>query len=180
MSADRDLTPSLVLRLRAGDGGAAGTLETLFRVPLQRFCLGYLGDPDEAEDAVQDVFAKVLESESVPDDFRVWLYTIARNHCLNLQRSRRRRRDAVRLPTGAIPAPSRTGFLTALVDHERQEQLEDAFAALSHGEQELLRLRYADALSRDEIASITALPVSVVKSRLYEAMKQLRGRLGSG
>ena len=41
--------------------------------------------------AVQEVFLKVLGASAVPDNFRAWIYRIARNHCLNLVRNRERR-----------------------------------------------------------------------------------------
>ena len=47
-----DLTPSLVARLRSGDTTAGGLLDRLYRQALVRFCRGYLGSREEAEDAV--------------------------------------------------------------------------------------------------------------------------------
>ena len=66
-----DLSVSLLTGLRAGDPQAAELVTTLFRPALLRFCLGYLGSVEEAEDAVQDVFAKVLQNSQVPDKPRV-------------------------------------------------------------------------------------------------------------
>ena len=42
-----------------------------------RLAWGYLSDLDDAEDAAQEIFCKVLEAETVPDDFRAWLYRVA-------------------------------------------------------------------------------------------------------
>ena len=83
----------------------ARSLERLHRSAVLRFCLGYLGSEAEAEDAVQDVFARALEVEERPQNLRVWLYTVARNHCLNLLRTRARRpADPLGAP-GARPRP---------------------------------------------------------------------------
>jgi len=58
----RELTPSLVARLPAGNTEAGALLDELYRQTMTRFCWGYLGNVEEAEDAVQDVFYKVLSS----------------------------------------------------------------------------------------------------------------------
>ena len=171
------MTATLLVQLRKGDEDAATLLETIYRPSILRLCVGYLGSPEEAEDAVQDVFAKVLATDTVPDAFRVWIYRIARNHCMNLLRDRHRRRDRDPLPESSRFGTLRTGFLTALVNAERQELVEQAFAQLTPGEQEALRLRYGEDLSRAEIAAVVDEPESTIKSRLFEGLKKLRERV---
>ncbi len=172
-----DLTPTLLLSLRDGDDAAAKLLESLYRPALLRFCLGYLGDPALAEDAVQEVFMKVLKTNSVPDAFRVWLFTIARNHCLNCRRRDQRHREEL-LPSGSKLEVSAAGFLTQLVDREQSEQVVEAFELLQGDEQEMLRLRYGEGLGRDEIAAIVGQTPGWVRERLFRGMESLRRRLG--
>lgn len=165
-------------RLRTGCADAARLLDDGVREPLRRFCLGYLADLHAAEDAVQEVFAKVLAGTDRPDNLRVWLFTVARNHCLNVLRADGRRRDAATLPSGSVLGRQRTGFLTGLVRQEQQERIDAEFAALPETEREVLRLRYADGLSRAEIAAVVGVAESVVKSRLFEGLQRLRARVG--
>jgi len=92
---------TLLTQLCARDEAAATDFDRLWRPRLVRFCAGYLKSRDETEDAVQDVIAKVLAVHEQPDEPRVWLYRIARNHCLNLLRSRNAQREEsleVRVP----------------------------------------------------------------------------------
>lgn len=175
-----DLTPSLVLRLRSGDTSVGQMLDALYRPLVHRLCLGYLHSPQDAEDAVQDVFQRVLQARTVPDSFRAWLCRIARNHCLNALRDRRRQPAPAQLPsdTHLQPAAARTGFLSALVARERHEIVERAYALLSQSERELLMLRYGEGLTRAEIAEVIDLPEVTVKSRLYEAVARLRRAVG--
>ncbi len=169
-----DLTPSLVLQLRNGEPGAARVLNQAYRTKLVRFCVGYLGRYEEAEDVVQDVFLRVLRSDTVPDRFRSWVYTIARNRCMDLLRARARRRDDRELPTESQIQIDLTGYLTRLVKKEREEHLRQLLTELTANQREVLRLRYGDELSRAEIAEVLDIPESYVKSRLYEGLEKLR------
>jgi RNA polymerase sigma-70 factor (ECF subfamily) len=169
-----DRTPSLVARLRSGDPEAGAFLDQLYRDALVRFCWGYLGRIDEAEDAVQDICYKTLTTKAVPDAFRSWLYRTARNHCLNLLRHRARCRDGVELPSASHVGELLTGHLTRLVRKEQQSRVGELVRSLPEAQREVLRLRYVEDLSRAEIAEVLEIPESLVKSRLFEGLKRLR------
>ena len=169
-----DLTPSLVGKVRAGDAQAGALLDQLHRQAITRFCWGYLGNVEEAEDAVQEVFCNVLKATEVPDNFRAWLYKIARNHCLNARRARARRRDRQVMPPDSQLSAHFTGNLTRLVKQELRSRIVHLLGALPSPQREALRLRYAENLSRSEIAYVLDIPESVVKSRLFEGLKKLR------
>ena len=169
-----DMTPSLVARLRRGDPEAGALLDDLYRDALVRFCWGYLGRMEEAEDAVQDICYKVLSSKSAPDAFRPWLYKTARNHCLNLLRRRARRKDGQELPPASQVREVLTGNLTRLVRNEQRSHLSELVLSLSEPQREVLRLRYVENLSRGEIAEVLEISESVAKSRLFEGLRRLR------
>ncbi|RKZ16000.1 hypothetical protein DRQ50_06785 [bacterium] len=170
-----DLTPTLVGRLRDGDDGAAGMLADLYRLPLLRFCLGYVGRQEEAEDVVQEVFLRVLNHETQPVNFRAWIYKIARNRCLDVQRARGRRRDDQAMPAASLLDAELTGSLTRIVRREQRVHLRRILAELPETQREILRLRYTEDLSRQEIAEVLDMPETLIKSRLYEGLVKLRG-----
>ena len=149
-------------------------LDELYRAPLLRFCWGYLGSVEEAEDAIQEIWYKVLTAETVPALFRPWLYKIARNQALNMLRHRAACKDARQLPAPSQVDALLTGLLTRLVNEEAKSRLADLVATLSEAQRETLRLRYVEGLSRAEIAEVLDVPVSAVKSRLFEGLKKLR------
>ena len=171
-----DLDASLVARIRARDPEAAVLLEKLYRQPMTRYCRSYLGDDEEARDAVQEIFGKVLKAAQVPDPdyFRPWLYRVARNHCNNVIRDRRRRTDGHALPPDSELDAESTGILTRLVKQEEKSRIMHAVAALPDKLREPLLLRYIAELPRAEIAYVLDIPESVIKSRLLEGLKKLR------
>ena len=153
---------------------AGGEELRAYRDALVRFCLGYVNSAEDAEDAVQDTLVKAASASVRPDNLRAWLYKVARNHCLNQRRARGRRRDAAPLPAGQAAAGTWAGELTRLVRAEQRSRVAHLVAALPEGAREVLRLRYIEGLSRAEVAEVLDLPESVVKSRIYEALRKLR------
>lgn len=169
-----DLTPSLVGKLRAGDAAAGTLLVELYYKPMIRFCWSYLGSTEDAEDAVQEVFCKVLKASEVPANFRAWLYKIARNHCLNVLRGRARRPDARPLAPSAAVDADLTGNLTRLVKQELRARMFHLVSALPVTHRESLRLRYVEGLSRGEIAYVLELSEGQVKERIFDGLRRLR------
>jgi RNA polymerase sigma-70 factor (ECF subfamily) len=169
-----DLTPSLVVQLREGRPDAGKVLDQLYRSRLVRFSLGYLGNREEAEDTVQDVFYRVLNNAAVPNNFRAWIYEICRNRCLDRLRAKNRRLDDQTLPTTSYFADHMTGNLTRLVKGEQRAQLWQRLAALPADQREVLLLRYTEGLSRAEISQVLGIPENLVKHRIYNGLEKLR------
>lgn len=178
MNAREELTPDLVVRLRAGDAAAAEMLERSYRADLVRFCQSYLQQHEDAEDAASEVIVRVLAARDVPGEFRPWILRIARNHCLNRLRDGGLRTHET-LASDVHRIATATGPLTNAARADDKLVLERTLARLSPEERELLRLRYVEDLQREEIALILDLPASVVKSRLYEAVARLRASSNS-
>lgn len=173
-SSPPDLTPTLVVKLREGNTAAARFLDQLYRPRLTRFCLGYLGQWDEAEDVVQDVFYKVLAATTVPENFRPWIYEICRNRCLDVLRGKNRKLDDQSLPASSYVAAQLTGSLTKIVKGENREHLLKRLEALPVDQREVLLLRYTEGLSRAEISQVLGVPENLVKHRIYNGLEKLR------
>lgn len=161
------------MRLQAGDAASADEWNRAWREHLVRFCARYLRRREDAEDAASEVILRVLAARDAPDEVRPWVLRIARNLCLNRLRDAPSRAEESLGTDVDVVAPA-TGPLTHAARADDCAQLERILALLSPAERELLRLRYVDELRRDEIATILDLPVSVVKSRLYESIERLR------
>ena len=132
-----------------------------------------LGNPIEAEDALQEVFLNVHRALGTFDPsraaFSTWLYRITVNHCLN----RRRKRELSLFPLGEVPghAPSPEGQIMT------DEVLEQALDSLSDKLRSVVVLRYYADLPYAEIGEILDVPLGTVKSRLSQALDTMRQTL---
>ena len=128
---------------------------------LYRAALSLLGDPQEAEDAVQDAFVRYLER--APEELEnpgAWLMRVLVNNCKSRLRLAWRRVGP--LPD-TLPAPAM----------EEREVLEELFA-LPPADRAVLHLYYYEGYTTDEIARITGQRPGTVRTRLSRAREKLR------
>jgi len=170
-------------------------IETLepFRVELTGYCYRVLGSGFEAEDAVQETLVRAWKAydtfDSARGSLRTWLYRIATNICIDMQRSAQRRALAVDLgPSGGQigePLPERVFVQPvpdALVLPEdqaiRKETVRLAFvAALQHlppRQRVVLILRDVLAWQAAEVAALLDITVASANSALQRARATLR------
>ncbi|MET8765026.1 RNA polymerase subunit sigma-70 [Lentzea sp. NPDC004782] len=170
-------------------------IETLepFRVELTGYCYRVLGSGFEAEDAVQETLVRAWKAydsfDSARGSLRTWLYRIATNICIDMQRSAQRRALAVDLgPSGGQigePLPERVFVQPvpdALVLPEdqaiRKETVRLAFvAALQHlppRQRVVLILRDVLAWQAAEVAALLDISVASANSALQRARATLR------
>jgi RNA polymerase sigma-70 factor, ECF subfamily len=135
---------------RAGDGAALDQLLALHERPLLALCAGILGQPEDAEDAVQETFLRALRALAAfreQSAFRTWLYRIALNVCLNRKSERP---FAVTLDEEhGSPAPD---ALSPEAMALRQLRIQEALASLLPRQRAILLLKERDAWSVSEIA----------------------------
>ncbi len=137
------------------------TLVTQNENRLYRAALAILGDPQEAEDAVQDAFVRFLER--APKELENpggWLMRVLMNGCKSRLRLAWRRVGP--LPeTLSAPGP------------EEREELEELFA-LPPEDRAVIHLHYYEGWSTDEIAQMLGQRPGTVRSRLSRARGKLR------
>lgn len=134
---------------------------------LLRAALAILGDPYEAEDAVQDTFLRWLEKGTEFRDEgheKAWLLTVCANGCKSRLRARKRRPTVELLDV--YPAPDRdSGELT------------EAVFALPANQRAAVHLFYYEGYSTEEIATILGQRPGTVRSHLSRARETLRRTL---
>jgi RNA polymerase sigma-70 factor (ECF subfamily) len=174
---------ALVRRIVAGEGHRYSVLVERYQRRLYWSCLRLVGDPDEAEDVVQEAFVRAYERLGDFDPtyrFYTWIYRIARNRSLNVLRRRRvwglvTLSDPERAP--ALPAADRSD--RPAEDRELARALMDCRANLPADQREVFDLRHADGLSYREIAAAVGAPEGTVMSRLARAREKMRACLES-
>lgn len=150
---------------------------------LRRLCRLLLGDPQEAEDVVQEVFLKAHEAEQLgrpPMDWPAWLTRVAVNACRDRRRAGGWMRFRLRsshiddLPLVAdTPGPA-----DAAVGEETRRRIWTAFRELPRRQQEVFALRYIEEQATADVAAALGLSPGSVKRHLYRAVRHLRRALG--
>lgn len=189
MPANLDPDAALMLRVKQGDIAAFTALVEKYKQPVMNLAARTLRDQTEAEDLAQNVFVQVFKSAAryqITAKFSTWLFTIARNLCLNEIRRRSRH------PAESLDAPhpdhedqpkhqfedSRNSSPPdSLLQGELVKKIEEAIAALPENQRTALLLCRQDELSYEEIAEVLGCSLSATKSLIHRGRETLKERL---
>jgi RNA polymerase sigma-70 factor (ECF subfamily) len=167
----------IVARVLAGDSDAYALLVRRHRQRMARFAVHMLGDPDDAEEALQDAFVRAYRSLArcqEPSRFDGWLFRILVNRCRTrgARRGRRERtfvRDDVALAQASQEHPAESSAWRSEIQH--------ALARLTPEHREAFLLKHVEELSYEEMAEMTGAGVSALKMRVKRACERLRSLL---
>lgn len=166
----------LISQVQEGNTGAFTPLVQRYEHCIQHSIFQVLGDVDVVADVTQEAFIATFEKIHLynPEHrFFSWVYRIAYNGALNRINRRKLRQqffeDDIRCPG---PSPD-----ILVEEHERDAFVKQALAALVLKYRVMLILRHYLDFSYDEIANITGLPVTTVRSRLHTARVLLKEEL---
>jgi RNA polymerase sigma-70 factor, ECF subfamily len=177
LCSDSDLV-GIVL---SGDTNAFRLLVKRYSDGVYRFCLARLGDPEDAEDAVQDVFLRAFRSLATFDasrSFGSWLFGIAANRV----RTRYVKRNSeVALLERITEEASGLESAPDNVDNPEElllevlslEEIRTAVALLRPSYRAVVEMYYFAGLSVSETAASLEVGTEAVKSRLFRARKEL-------
>ena len=179
----------LMLRVKCGDRSAFTELVQKWRHPVIGFVYRTLPDPDESEDLAQATFVqlwKTADRYQPNARFASFLFTIARNLCLNEIRRRSRHpassldetapddeSQALRLIEDARQLPANT----EIVREELFLKVEEALRDLPEKQRTALFLCREGELSYDEIAAVLGTSLQATKSLIHRAREVLKARL---
>ena len=184
-----DPDAALMLRVKQGDSAAFEELVDKYKQPVTNLLYRTLKDATEAEDLAQNVFVQVYKSADryrVEAKFSTWLYTIARNLCLNEIR-RRSRHPAESLDRAADPdddTPARqfedrrnVAAPDQMLQSELVQKVEQAVAALPENQRTAILLFKEKEKSYEEIAEILQCSLSATKSLIHRGRETLKQKL---
>ena len=182
-----DADEDLMVLYQRGEVRAFELLLNRHRKPVYNFILRFVGDKETAEDLLQEAFMRVIkgaEAYKRQAKFTTWLYTIARNLCVDQTRRRKHRKHA------SLDAPMDTsddsGTLMDVipstemasdrksVNKQLHETMHRAISALSEEQREVFLMREFLDLPFKQIAEVVGVPENTVKSRMRYALEKLR------
>ena len=189
MSDQADPDAVLMLRVKRGDRAAFAGLVEKYQQPLFNFVFRTLRDETESEDVAQNTFLQVWKSRARYErtaKFTTWLFTIARNLCLN--EIRRRSRHPAESLEETHPEhddqPSRQYedkkvFLPTenILHGELARKIEEALDELPENQRTAILLCRQDEVSYEEIADILGCSLSATKSVIHRGRETLKEKL---
>jgi len=186
---------ALLAAFNDGDAAAFEVLLERYRRPLYNFLLRSTGDRDRAQDLTQEAFLRVVQSSASfkhQSRFSTWLYTIARNLCVDASRKRAlRRHPSLDAPVRAaafadggvapllgdrVPSPD-LGAERRTASRDAGARIAEAVEALPPEQRDVFLLRHVQHLPFKEIAAIVGVAENTVKSRMRYALERLQAAL---
>ena len=181
-----DPDAALMIRFQKGDHLAFEGLIEKFKMPVLNYIYRQIGNSSEAEDIAQNVFIQVYKSAEryqPSAKFTTWLFTIARNLCLNEFR-RRGRHPLESLQEGTNVDPERDppqftdpkarSPAIETSEKELEKYILAAIQKLPENQRTAVLLCRYEGLSYEEIAKILDATPSAVKSLLHRARDTLK------
>jgi RNA polymerase sigma-70 factor (ECF subfamily) len=169
----------LVLR---GSQEAFGVLVGRYQKPIFNFIYRFYGNYELAQELTQETFLRCyqfLKSYDPERKFSTWLYTVAKNLCID---ELKKQRSAHEVPLEDVLPAVDARDVEGAIEHNQQSQcirreedfkLLEALQELPTAARTVLLLHYFQGLSYQEIGETLGLPVSTVKIRIFRAKKIL-------
>jgi RNA polymerase sigma-70 factor (ECF subfamily) len=183
--SDQDLARSdveLVQRMARGDTAALASLYERHAPKLAAIARHLLGQPDDAEDLLHDVFLEAWRhaADYAEERGSVWAWLAVRTRSRAVDRRRSApRRLTVQFTESHLDVLSVGGELGIDAPLTERARLTRALTRTSAEEREVLWLGYFEGLSSSEIAQKVGIPLGTVKSRARSALAKLRAEFVS-
>jgi RNA polymerase sigma-70 factor, ECF subfamily len=183
-----DDTRALAIGLQKRDPDLLDLLIDQYQHRLYRYLLFLTGNSALAEDLFQETWIRVLErggQYNGKSKFESWLFAIARNLVIDVSR-RKKMASLEEMGDPESDAPydppdkASASVLQMLVSRENAKTVQLSLLKIPTYYREVLLLRFHEDLGLEEIATVTATPVSTVKSRLYRGLAALKTALAEG
>lgn len=172
----------VVRQVLRGKQEAFGVLVERYQKPIFNFIYRFYGNYELAQELTQETFLRCyqfLKSYDPERKFSTWLYTVAKNLCID---ELKKQRSAHEVPLDDVLSAVDAKDIEGAIDHNARAQcirreedfkLLEALQELPDTARTVLLLHYFQGLSYQEIGETLGLPVSTVKIRIFRAKKIL-------
>ena len=150
---------------------------THYTPPIYRYCLRMLRQPEIAQEISQEVMLRALSKLQRYDpqrSFKTWIFSIARNACIDAHRKKRPTQSSDTL----VIADTRELPDETVDRRERAARLNRAVDSLPDLYREVIVLYHYEHLKYQEIADALDVPLGTIMNRIFRARAKLREKLG--
>jgi RNA polymerase sigma-70 factor (ECF subfamily) len=167
---------TLVLAYReSGDLKVLGELYQRYMELVYGVCLKYLKDPEQAQDAVMQIFEELvlkLKKHEV-ENFRGWLHQVAKNYCL-MQLRTPKNLKTVEIDPSLMQNEEDVHLNGVLEKEENFKKMERCMASLSDEQRMMIKLFYLDGKCYNEIVEITGYGWNHIRSAIQNGRRNLK------
>ena len=185
LMAQQDTDRETIARIAGGDQRAFGLLYDRLSSPLYSLAVRMLGDPSEAQDALQEVFLQIWRRAAAYDAEQStvfsWAVLMTRSRVIDRLRARDRRLRVVATSTdddeaeiAAAPAGSAESASDAIGRNEEARRVRSTLNTLPAEQREAIELSFFSELTHHEIASQLGQPLGTIKARIRRGLLKLR------
>lgn len=138
-------------------------------------CLKYLKDSESSRDSVMQIFEELVVKLKKHDveNFKSWLYQVAKNHCL-MQLRTPKNLKTVELPNSLMQNEENVHLNGVLEKEENFKKLEKCLGELSDEQRQMIKLFYLEGKCYNEIVEITGHEWNHVRSFIQNGRRNLK------
>jgi RNA polymerase sigma-70 factor (ECF subfamily) len=186
-TAQQMLDQEMIARIGRRDQGAFSALYDRLSGPLYSLAMKMLGDPAEAQDALQEVFLQIWSRAGTydPEQSSVfsWTVLLTRSRVIDRLRARGRRSRVVVASTEDAPTAADASTVESAADtvqkNDEAARVRYVLNNLPSEQRETIELAFFEDLSHHEIAARLGQPLGTVKARIRRGLLKLRERLNT-
>ncbi len=170
----------LIIRYKkSGDNSLVGELYKRYSHLVYGVCLKYFKNEEESKDAVLQIFEKLMTDLKKHEvaNFKSWLHSVAKNHCLMFLRKQQTRQKRVNEYEATFQLEE--VFSAPFTVHEKEEQeliltdLERAITTLKEEQRICIELFFLQEKRYNEVSEITGFTIKQVKSYIQNGKRNL-------
>lgn len=138
-------------------------------------CVKYLKDQEAAKDAVMNIYQELVEKarHHQVDNFKSWLYVVAKNHCL--MQVRKNKKLQITAFDSEVMQSEDFSHLESVLEKERKlETMEKCLEQLNEEQKETVRLFYLENKCYNEITTMTGFDWNKVRSLVQNGRRNLK------
>jgi len=171
-SSDNEL---LIQFVQTANQEFLGQLYSRYIPMVYGICLKYLQQTEDAEDAVMNIYEELFHKTRnyQVSNFKTWLYSLAKNHCLQVLR-KEKNRDFEEIDLTVMDSGEFEHLIDVADDKEKEEALNYCLETLPEAQRQCVVQFFFDECSYAEIVETTGIALSKVKSYIQNGKRNLK------